>query len=600
MLIGLERRFIFVANLKSASTAIEAALRPVSQVAIVEPGDVKHMPLSLLLLRFKWLLDLFDLDNFLIFGVMRDPVDYVISLYNSHKDDKFRGNRDIYTKDIGFMGFFETWTRRKDWQVQEQHKRFLSNDGSIGANYIISYQNIVHGMQYVGLRLNTENLANLRRDNESQIYLTRDDLTEAQIKQIQGQFPGDYRFMAKYCDRLLSPEDRRAWACSARDEGSPLPRKRLPVSLHASSDELVGNSRLKDKSRLRSDRMVSSDEVTMAYRLILGREPENDAVVKLHCDFKDISTLGRKLLASKEFALRNKRERALDYVALTGDPPAPLAPPTAIKGGSRICRQADFSLDAFRYWAARMHLPQRLHRKFWEWFFIADALFQRDCLRVGSRGIGFGVGTEPLTSLFASFGCNVLATDQPVDKRTAEGWRNSGQHAAELEALRKPEICGDEQFTANVQFLPLDMNEIPSTLEKRLGQFDFLWSSCALEHLGSLEHGFSFIQNAMALLKPGGVAAHTTEYNMTSNIDTIETHGLSLYRRRDIDALATRLGSAGDQLEPVDWDVGRGYADDYVDSKPYGSLHLRLKLGNFNCTSLGLIIRKGVSLDGKP
>ena len=340
---------------------------------------------------------------------------------------------------------------------------------------------------------------------------------------------------------------------------------------------------------------ISDEDVCNAYKFILGRSPENDAVIRAHREaHSSIDDLRASFLSSKEFALLNKRARPLDYSALTGDPPTPIAPPTAIRGSSRICRQADVCIDAFRYWVARMHIGRRrLHRKTWEFFFIADALFQRDCLRPGSKGIGFGVGTEPLAALFASFGCNILATDQPSEQTTAGAWKITGQHAAELGALRKSELCDDEQFTANVGFLPVDMNDIPGSLEGKSGRFDFVWSSCALEHLGSLEHGLRFIQNAMALLKPGGIAAHTTEYNMTSNTGTLETRGLSLYRRHDIDVLAARLTAAGDHLEPVDWDSGRGYADDYVDYMPYGPLHLRLKLGSFTCTSLGLIARKG-------
>ena len=60
-------------------------------------------------------------------------------------------------------------------------------------------------------------------------------------------------------------------------------------------------------------------------------------------------------------------------------------------------------------------------------------------------------------------------------------------------------------------------------------------------------------------------------------------------------AAGDAAGGRQDYLEPVDWDVGRGHADDYVDSKPYGPLHLRHKLGSFSftCTSLGLIIQTG-------
>ena len=187
-------------------------MRPISQIAILAPGDIKHQPLGLTLTRFKWLLDRFELEKFLIFGVIRDPIDFVISLYNSHREEKFKGNNALYTANLSFDEFFEKWTKRGDWQIDEQYKRFLDNNGNIGANYIISYDNLTEGLLYVGTRLNTQNLVSMRRDNESQKYLLRDALTEAQSNQVKERFAGDYWFMAQFCNKLLSPDDRRSWA----------------------------------------------------------------------------------------------------------------------------------------------------------------------------------------------------------------------------------------------------------------------------------------------------------------------------------------------------------------------------------------------------
>ena len=46
-----------------------------------------------------------------------------------------------------------------------------------------------------------------------------------------------------------------------------------------------------------------------------------------------------------------------------------------------------------------------------------------------------------------------------------------------------------------------------------------------------------FVINSMRVLKPGGVAVHTTEFNLSSNDDTIEARDLCVYRRRDIELL---------------------------------------------------------------
>ena len=104
------------------------------------------------------------------------------------------------------------------------------------------------------------------------------------------------------------------------------------------------------------------------------------------------------------------------------------------------------------------------------------------------------------------------------------------------------EICDPDVFRERVTFEAVDMNDIP---RKFRGGFDFCWSACSLEHLGSLEHGLTFIENSMDTLKEGGVAIHTTEFNLSSNDDTFETRDLSLYRRRDIQELVDQADPSG-------------------------------------------------------
>ena len=236
-----------------------------------------------------------------------------------------------------------------------------------------------------------------------------------------------------------------------------------------------------------------------------------------------------------------------------------------------------------------------LHRKMWEWLFIAEALSERDMLRPGRRGLGFGVGTEPLVALFASTGCDVVATDQPPDLAQLSGWAESGtEWAGGLSGLNKDGLCPDEEFERRVRYRDVDMNAIPDDLR----QFDFTWSSCALEHLGSLAAGADFVLAQMGCLAPGGVAVHTTEYTVTSNDDTLESGGTVLYRRRDIEDLVRRLRQAGHSID-VDFTEGTTPEDLHVDTPPYTGVHLRTTLGRFVTTSLALVIEKaGGDRDG--
>ncbi|MFZ6873471.1 hypothetical protein ACO0LF_15555 [Undibacterium sp. Di27W] len=81
------------------------------------------------------------------------------------------------------------------------------------------------------------------------------------------------------------------------------------------------------------------------------------------------------------------------------------------------------------------------------------------------------------------------------------------------------------------------------------GKFDFLRSSCAFEHLGSIEHGKEFGYNAMHWLKPGGHTVHTTKFNLSSNEETLETVDAVLYRKRDIADIITALRAQGHHIE---------------------------------------------------
>ncbi len=132
------------------------------------------------------------------------------------------------------------------------------------------------------------------------------------------------------------------------------------------------------------------------------------------------------------------------------------------------------------------------------------------------------------------------------------------------------------------------MNNIPQDLRG----FDFTWSSCALEHLESIEKGLQFIINSLDTLKPGGIAVHTTEYNLSSNEDTLDNMGTVLFRKKDIQELVRRLTLAGHEIY-INYNPGSGKLDKYIDIAPYSQdKHLKLRLANYVTTSIGFIIRK--------
>lgn len=257
---------------------------------------------------------------------------------------------------------------------------------------------------------------------------------------------------------------------------------------------------------------------------------------------------------------------------------------------SMLCREQHFHLPLYSYWCSRIKEMPRLHRKQWEFVYICQVLYERGALRHGASAIGFGVGKEPLVSLFASFGLQILATDLDFHRAVEAGWVSTNQHSDNLENLNKKQICPIDEFGKLVRFRNVDMNAIPLDI----GKYDVCWSSCAFEHLGSIRKGLDFVLNSSKLLKPGGIAVHTTEYNVSSNEKTLDNNpDFVLFRKCDIEQLGRELASNGYVLETVDFCSGNDSLEAHVDLPPYSKEpHLRLQLaGEYVATSLGLIIR---------
>ena len=278
---------------------------------------------------------------------------------------------------------------------------------------------------------------------------------------------------------------------------------------------------------------------------------------------------------------------------------------------SQLCSAESLRSPALRTWADRLRpmwagsddgdggagggegrRDVMLHRKMWEWLFVAEALHERGMLAPGRSGLGFGVGQEPLTALFAAEGCDVVATDQPRQRRWRAGGRTRRPNGrAGWRTCNQWGLCEPDEFARRVRFQAVDMNALPGDLRTGNG-FDFTWSSCALEHLGTLAAGADFVVEQMDCLKPGGVAVHTTEYLVSSNDVTVEAGGTVFYRRRDIEALVARLRGLGHDID-VDYTRAPTPEDLHVDVPPVFRRPPAHQLAGYVTTSLALVVTKG-------
>jgi 2-polyprenyl-3-methyl-5-hydroxy-6-metoxy-1,4-benzoquinol methylase len=259
---------------------------------------------------------------------------------------------------------------------------------------------------------------------------------------------------------------------------------------------------------------------------------------------------------------------------------------------SQLCNQEFFGLPLYQYWVNMIKEEPILYRKQWEFVYIIQTLYENGMLLPGKKGLGFGCGTEPLPALFASCGCEILATDLDLTEANAKKWVDSNQNTMnKAENLNNRAICPSAQFRELVKFQPINMNDIPKEL---YGQFDFNWSACAVEHIGGMEKSISFLIDNLKTLKSGGVAVHTSEFNLSSDTDTCLHPDCFIFRKQDVEKTAAALRSLGHEVFPLNFKVGTYIADNFIDYPPYlkNAAHLRLELSGFVSTSFGLIVRK--------
>jgi SAM-dependent methyltransferase len=145
------------------------------------------------------------------------------------------------------------------------------------------------------------------------------------------------------------------------------------------------------------------------------------------------------------------------------------------------------------------------------------------------------------------------------------------------------------------------MNDIPADLQ----DYDFCWSVCALEHLGSIEKGLRFVENALAILRPGGLAVHTTEFNIREDGPTIDNWPRVAFQRRHMDKMVARLRSRGHKITPFDYSLGTGALDRFIDLPPFPhempenmvawmgpQAHLKVALDGMIVTCIGFAVEK--------
>jgi hypothetical protein len=277
--------------------------------------------------------------------------------------------------------------------------------------------------------------------------------------------------------------------------------------------------------------------------------------------------------------------------------------PTHVGLKCKPSTQADLESDWVAYWCSQLKVPVVFHRKLWELAYVLQALYENGHIRIGACGLGFGCGEEPLPSYLASTHAKITVTDLAPEEVRTRGWIASNQHTSSLDRAFKNELVDRETFSRNVELRYVDMNDIPADLTG----YDFCWSICALEHIGSIKKGLDFIENSLNTLRSGGLAVHTTEFNFSNDNETIDDWPTVLFQRKHFQELSDRLRAKGHEVAQLDFDVGRAPLDRFIDVPPFShdwperlraqwggdERHIKVSVDGFPSTCFGMIVKKG-------
>lgn len=187
---------------------------------------------------------------------------------------------------------------------------------------------------------------------------------------------------------------------------------------------------------------------------------------------------------------------------------------------SQMCTTQQLAEPVYREWADVLGLAGRADAAGWAEVYVMQALRRYGVLQPGARGLGFAVGDSGMPAAVAALGCTVVATDATERGAMAAG--------------------------AALSFHRLDPGVVPLDLPP----FDFVWSIGIDTQFGAPADVVRFGEEAMACLKPGGLAVHVFNYVPADGSRS------GALRRADIERLGLGLISRGHEVAQFKYDAG--------------------------------------------
>lgn len=284
MIISLARKKIYIANIKVASTAVESVLRRDADVALTKTEHGKHLSLADVEGRFASLFGPDGIDTFQVFGTIRHPMRWLISIYQSHMAEQFAGT-EVYSRGISFDAYMNSQLGRGWDQLIPQLDRFRYGDGQLAA------------VKWIPLADAASFLEKHWFAGEYKVTLPKRNVSFAGGREPISCSEKSLRSLANIYAHDIC-------IFLANDRGLKDFRLKLNARQEFLRDEIVAfNESLVDKP----DEPVTDWQVVQCYRALLRRDPENADVIEDHKRLDTLQGVIEAISSSPEYVRRHLR-----------------------------------------------------------------------------------------------------------------------------------------------------------------------------------------------------------------------------------------------------------------------------------------------------
>jgi hypothetical protein len=188
-------------------------------------------------------------------------------------------------------------------------------------------------------------------------------------------------------------------------------------------------------------------------------------------------------------------------------------------------------------WLARLRPKGKSGVEHWRKVYTLQALRRYGVLEEGAVGLGFEPSPSGVPAALAAMRTSVVAAfptrpGQQLDSNALK--RDLGTRAP----------CDRKTFEDNVTAQIVPWRRIPDDLVN----FDFLWSARANERLYSVAAAIRFVEDAMACLRPGGLAVHVMSYDLAPGGRSTPSTERILLQQSDVERIALTLVSRGHEV----------------------------------------------------